>query len=53
MLKLCRFGMSLPRFYKPAKSAVDGKETTPRRKRNGEVSGNRLGSVPVFWKYHF
>ena len=26
--KLCRFGMSLPRFYKPAKSMVDGKETT-------------------------
>lgn len=26
--KLCRFGMSLPRFYKPAKSVVDGKETT-------------------------
>lgn len=27
--KLCRFGMSLPRFYSPIKSAVDGKETTP------------------------
>ncbi len=27
--KLCRFGMSLPRFYKPAKSMVDGRETTP------------------------
>ncbi|MFA4957907.1 MAG: hypothetical protein WC556_13135 [Candidatus Methanoperedens sp.] len=26
--KLCRFGMSLPRFYKPVKSIVDGKETT-------------------------
>lgn len=26
--KLCRFGMSLPRFYKPAKSVVDGKETS-------------------------
>ncbi|CAG0950514.1 hypothetical protein METP3_00182 [Methanosarcinales archaeon] len=26
--KLCRFGMSLPRFYKPIKSMVDGKETT-------------------------
>jgi hypothetical protein len=26
--KLCRFGMSLVRFYKPAKSMVDGKETT-------------------------
>ena len=26
--KLCRFGMSLPRFYKPVRSAVDGKETT-------------------------
>ncbi len=24
--KLCRFGMSLPRFYKPVKSTVDGKE---------------------------
>ncbi len=27
--KLCRFGMSLPRFYMPVKSTVDGKETTP------------------------
>lgn len=27
--KLCRFGMSLPRFYKPARSMVDGKEATP------------------------
>jgi len=26
--KLCRFGMSLPRFYKPVNSIVDGKETT-------------------------
>ncbi|MDD5473532.1 MAG: hypothetical protein PHU34_05210 [Candidatus Methanoperedens sp.] len=26
--KLCRFGMSLPRFYKPIKSMVDGKETS-------------------------
>lgn len=26
--KLCRFGMSLPRFYKPVKSMVDGKEVT-------------------------
>ncbi len=26
--KLCRFGMSLPRFYVPVKSTVDGKETT-------------------------
>ncbi len=26
--KLCRFGMSLPRFYKPVKSIVEGKETT-------------------------
>ncbi len=26
--KLCRFGMSLPRFYTPVKSAVDGKEVT-------------------------
>ncbi|MDO9098591.1 MAG: hypothetical protein Q7U60_10780 [Candidatus Methanoperedens sp.] len=26
--KLCRFGMSLPRFYQPVKSMVDGKETT-------------------------
>ncbi len=26
--KLCRFGMSLPRFYKPAKSMVDGKEVS-------------------------
>lgn len=26
--KLCRFGMSLPHFYKPVKSIVDGKETT-------------------------
>ncbi len=26
--KLCRFGMSLPRFYTPARSMVDGKETT-------------------------
>jgi hypothetical protein len=25
--KLCRFGMSLPRFYKPVKSMVDSKET--------------------------
>ncbi|VVB86192.1 Formate dehydrogenase subunit alpha [uncultured archaeon] len=27
--KLCRFGMSLPRLYKPVKSMVEGKETTP------------------------
>lgn len=26
--KLCRFGMSLSRFYTPVKSMVDGKETT-------------------------
>ncbi len=26
--KLCRFGMSLTRFYTPVSSAVDGKETT-------------------------
>lgn len=26
--KLCRFGMSLPRFYAPVRSVVDGKETT-------------------------
>lgn len=26
--KLCRFGMSLPRLYKPVKSIVDSKETT-------------------------
>ena len=26
--KLCRFGMSLPRFYAPVRSTVDGKETT-------------------------
>ncbi len=26
--KLCRFGMSLPKFFAPAKSIVDGKETT-------------------------
>ncbi len=26
--KLCRFGMSLPRFYAPVKSIVDGKEVT-------------------------
>lgn len=26
--KLCRFGMSLPRFFEPAKSMVDGKEAT-------------------------
>jgi len=26
--KLCRFGMSLPRFYAPVKSMIDGKETT-------------------------
>jgi hypothetical protein len=26
--KLCRFGMSLPRFYMPAKSMVDGRETS-------------------------
>ncbi len=26
--KLCRFGMSLPRFYTPLKSTVDGKEGT-------------------------
>ena len=26
--KLCRFGMSLPRFYAPQKSMVDGKETS-------------------------
>ncbi|MCG2727778.1 MAG: hypothetical protein L6244_03920 [Candidatus Methanoperedenaceae archaeon] len=26
--KLCRFGMSLPRFYTPVKSIVDGKEVT-------------------------
>ncbi|KCZ71434.1 NADH:ubiquinone oxidoreductase chain G-like protein [Candidatus Methanoperedens nitroreducens] len=26
--KLCRFGMSLPRFYTPARSIVDGRETT-------------------------
>lgn len=26
--KLCRFGMSLPRFYTPARSMVEGKDTT-------------------------
>ncbi len=26
--KLCRFGMSLPRFYTPVKSMVEGKDTT-------------------------
>src|SRR5512139_3110241 len=26
--KLCRFGMSLPRLYAPAKSMIDGKEVT-------------------------
>ncbi len=26
--KLCRFGMSLPRLYAPAKSMIDGKEAT-------------------------
>src|SRR3990172_4614120 len=27
--KLCRFGMNLSRFFKPVKSMVDGRETTP------------------------
>ncbi len=42
--KLCRFGMSLPRFYKPAKSMVEGRETTleeAAKEASKRISGSK------------
>jgi len=40
--KLCRFGMSLPKFFTPVKSMIDGKETTPEEA--AKEAANRISA---------